>query len=437
MFSLPEDILIDIVGIWSHTNSIIKLDTACCNSVIRSNILDLFIHDGLSISWPHIRTENKNSLFLKWIQQRNIKLSTIFIFAPTNFATKNALLYPINLTKILTLSIGGNFDSETNMCFEDVINSCVNMTQLRLHSPSISDNLFTKIKRLSQLKIIGLSGNTSQLTAQILQILANKCRNLQNISLCFSTFDWIIIDDDDIKRCFLRNFRNNLTNLLTLNNKIKHINLNITGISLKYIFEEDEAFYIGLESWNLIEIISNTCPLIETCELIYSGSLNISHVANFFLNNKLLRHFLLNNSSVYHKIDRVVKYDHSSSAIKRIYCSNFYDTEYDYTGESHFKCMFASANLFTHIELHNITDLSDEMIILIANKNCKSLVHLSIEASGKYWSLLSIVAALTTCKILTSLELKDCSHLSNVDFEKLFATPNVLSKLTINNVVVL
>jgi hypothetical protein len=209
LFFLPDDVMVCIIGTWCHTNSTGKLDIACCSSSqTRAHFLELFEHDGMIVSWPTIQTDTRNNLFLKWVQQRNIKLSSVFLFAPNNFETKSALCYPINLFKIKRLIIVGGFDSENDFHFEDIINDCVSLTSLRLHSPSVSDELFSKINCLSQLELIRLSGNTVQLTSKVLEIFANNCMCLQNLYLELKTSDNIVITNDER---FLCDFRTNLT----------------------------------------------------------------------------------------------------------------------------------------------------------------------------------------------------------------------------------
>jgi hypothetical protein len=411
------------------------LDIACCSSQTRSHFLNLFGHDGMTVSWATIKTDTRNNLFLKWVQQRNIKLSSVFLFAPNNFETKSTLCYPINLLKIKRLIIGGGFDSENDFNFEDIINDCVSLTSLRLHSPSVSDELFSKINCLSQLELIRLSGNTIQLTSKVLAILANSCISLQNLSLELKTSDNIVITNDE---CFLCDFRTNLTNLLG-NNNIRSLELQMIDITDKYLFDHEVDNFL-VDSWGLVEIVSSTCPLIEKCKLSFCGALDMSQVASMLLNNKLLKTFRIENSSLYDDFDRVVDFKQSSE-ISQIFLGEFYDMDYNYNfqnglGESHIECLFGLTNVFTHIDLDNIEHLSDNLLCLIARKNSQTLVHLSIDANGTIkWSISAIITVLTLCKQLVSLKLNDCAHIANEEFELLYHAPHTLSTFTITNAI--
>jgi hypothetical protein len=429
VFSLPEDILIGIAANWNEISCTIKFDTACCSSVIRLQLLELFIHDGLSMTCPILKTDISSNLFLKWIYQRNIKLSSLYYLVPKNFATNQlSFSYPINSSKIKELEIDGDF---IDMKLEDMINKCDNLTHLILHSANVSDELFSKVKRLSQLEFIDLSIYKIELSPKLLHILAYTCKSLHTIYLEFKSDNGIIIDDE-FKTNFLRKLRIDLISLLYYN-KIKHIGIDLLCIEESYQMEKVENGYF-IESWGLAKIISIMCPFIETCELKYCGALNTSHVANFFRTNKLLRRFKLLNSSFYDDISREIVFDQTSE-IRTIHCCDFYDINFDYQddfAETRIECLFAFSNFFTHIDLVNIHELSDNLLHLIISRNTQTLVHLNIDKCGTNWSIPAVVTSIKTCKMLRSLELKDCDHIPNIDFKKMYTARIKLSRLVIN-----
>jgi hypothetical protein len=204
-------------------------------------------------------------------------------------------------------------------------------------------------------------------------------------------------------------------------------------MSEKHQFEMVE----GVDSWGLFEIISNNCPLLEICNVSYCGPLNTAHIENLFKNSQRLRKLEIENHCFYDNMDRVVSFNITSQVKRRIYCSDFYDPEFfdEWTEVERIYCIFALSNFFTHVDLGNIEGLSNNTIVLIASKNCNTLVHLGIDlTSDPNWSLSSIVTVLAICEKLTKLELKDCGHLTNEDFKKLHSiTPHKLSRLVINN----
>jgi hypothetical protein len=430
MFLLSDDILICIIANWSDINCATKFDTACCSSAIRLQALELFEHDGFTMISPLITTGDTVHQFFKWITQRNIKLSSLCLLAPKTIDEQASFLpCPISLMKIKELRIDGDFD----MKLENLINNCLNLRHLTLHSASVNDGLFDKIERLSLLESIKLSSDTTELTPKVLHVLADTCRNLQIIDLKFYS-EWSTIDDVDIEKNLLLDFRDTLTTLLSHNN-IKQLEIGLTLFSNMFRFvEHDDEYFI--DSWGLVDIISNTCPSIEICKISYSGSLNTSHVANFFHNNKLLRNFTLDNNSVYDPfVCREIVFERTSE-VRSILCSDFYDMEYDYEdylGESRIECLFELCNSYTHIDLAYIHELGFRLLCFIAGKNFETLVHLSITECGTDWSISAIVVVLNACKQLTSLELKDCDHIPNIDFRKLYSTPNKLSILIITN----
>jgi hypothetical protein len=433
MFSLPDDIMVGIIENWSDQTGILKLDTACCNSVIRPCILRLFMHDGFSMQFG----SNKNKC-LKWILQRNIQLSIVNFDYPKNFISRTALRYPISLSKVKELTIHRPWRCETDISFAYIINDCIKLTHLSLQlERGVNDELFTSIaKRLPQLQLIDLyiKSPLVELTPMLLQILAENCRSLESIRLIFQSEN-VIIHDKEVQQKQLYEFRNSLIGLLN-NNQIKELDLNLVHISEKGQFELVEC----VDSWGLFEIISDTCPSIEICKVDYCGSLNTSHVANLFKNNKQLRQLQVENHSLYGEMDRMIRFDQTSEIKRRVYCADFCDentNNQSELSEARIESLFAwNDDFFTDVDLGNIEGLTNNLIVLIANRNCHSLVHLSIGLSDNpRWSLSAIVTVLTVCRKLTSLELKDCDHLQNDDdFKTLYTvTPHALSYLAINN----
>jgi hypothetical protein len=428
MFSLPDDIMVGIIENWSDQKVVLKLDTACCNLVIRPCILRLLMHDGFSMQYLYGSNNNK---CLKWILQRNIQLSVVSFEYPKNFISRTALRYPISLSKVKELTINRPRQSETDISFAFIINDCIKLTHLSLQLElGVNDELFESItKRLPQLQLIDLYIKSPVL----LQILAENCRSLENICLIVVQSENVIIHDKEVKKKQLYEFRNNLMGLLN-NNQIKELDLNLVSISEKGQFELVEC----VDSWGLFEIISNSCPSIEICKVDYCGSLDTSHVANLFKNNKQLRQLEVENHSLYGEMDRLIRFDQTSE-IKRMFCADFYDestNNQSELSEARIESIFAWNNFFTHVDLGNIEGLTNNLIVLIANRNCHSLVHLSIGLStNPRWSLSAIVTVLTVCRKLTSLGLKNCDHLQNDDDFKILCsiTPRALSDLTISN----
>jgi hypothetical protein len=431
-FSLPDDILISIVGNWSETHFIGRLDIACCSLAIRTNFVKLLAHDSLSLEYSYPTRARTTNTFFNWINNRNIKLSSLHLDLPDNFGTKNELLYPINLVKVRELYFNSGaayfIGSIQDINIEDVINGCINLIHLTITSPtSVNDDLFCKIiERLPKLVLLNIIGQDLRLTfTKMLQTLANNCKNLQDINFSF----WMVENSDNDLSSVLFDCKAKLCNLLRFNTHIKQFTLNISDLQ-NVVFENH-----GSDIDGFIQIISNMCPMIEIVDLTLGGNLNVSSIGKLFLTNKQLRKLSITcsyNDSINNEIDKVIVFNHDSS--KSIYCSEFNDLDNEFDNDDadlHLRCLFCADNFLTDVKLFTIHGLSDDLIHVISTKNCQTLVSLSINHCGTNWSISAIVRTLIVCPQLTALELRGCQHLSNNNFAELCSTPNTLSTLTI------
>lgn len=425
--------MLSVLANWSHTKCITRFDSACCNSTIRSTVLNLFAHDGLTMTWPFMLKYCKKDDFYSWVMQRNVKLLQGIFIVPDHFKSETELLYTIKLCKIRSLGMGSGANVIYPVNFKDIINSCDDLTHLALSSPSVTDDWCSGIiARLSKLWSLKIGGTTFELTPNILQILASVCRNLRIIYFQFKS-DGIIIVDKSEKSRFIYNFKNNLTHLLRVNENMTTIFLDISQISEKYFIEQGDHC---VDTWDLVQIVSKMCPVVESCDLTYSGFPNIKNVASLFLNNTSLSNFsMLNycvqNKNYYHI--RFQKYPHKT----HILCSGFVDMDNQHqfhNEEMQIQCLFSLQHFFSHVVLKNIDDLSSNLLHKIICNNSKILVHLNILQCGSNWSFSTIIAALKTCKLLTSLKLNTCCHhISNDDFKRMCSTSNILKTLAIHN----
>ena len=430
LFSVSNDVLVDLMNNWVGIECIIVLDSACCNSAIRSDYLNLLKHDSLALESPYIRKSTRN-FFLKWVLERRVKLSTIMLSVATSFKTSKTLFHNINLINIRELKIGslGLNESDKDLDFTDIINSCSRLMLLDI-GYFIDENLLIKMTRLYQLEVLKIQSKTNKSSPPlILQILAEQCNKLKVVDLIFhSDDDYCIVDKDK----FQVNLRDNLSNLLEQNKSINQFKLNLMDVTLMYNFSDNAETIV--DSWGLIDIINQNCHNIEECVLTYSGTMNVLFVSNFLNNNDQLKSFILTNSSYRNDNDPEIFYKRKNASSKSIHC---YDFEDPYSGnmydsrDSNLGHLFSSVDNFTEIKLTNIGELCDEFIIFISHKNCSTLTNFKIEGFGSDWSLSAIRILISNCKLLEELSLIGCSHISDAEFNELCLPPNILKLLVI------
>ncbi len=95
ILAFPDDIVISLLVVWIRHHFVIKLDTACCNSLDRPIFIDILKHKSLSIkaeyflniNWTTRRfsftNERRKHLYL-WLCCREIKVSHIILFSLSN-----------------------------------------------------------------------------------------------------------------------------------------------------------------------------------------------------------------------------------------------------------------------------------------------------------------------------------------------------------------
>ena len=204
-------------------------------------------------------------------------------------------------------------------------------------------------------------------------------------------------------------------------------------ITRKYNFiNDDEPIN---DSWGFIDIINRNCHYIEECDITYSGTINMSHIASFVNNNDQLKLLELTNSSYYTNNDPKIIYNRNTT-VKSVYCYDFEDPFSGYMDDnrdSNLDHLFSSVENFTEIILDSIYMLSDDFIRLIIRKNYTTLVSFKIEVLDPNWSLSSIRTMITDCKLLKKLSLSHCDHVLDAEFYELCSAPNVLYELVIEN----
>jgi hypothetical protein len=427
ILNISSDILVDVIQNWVGINCISTLDSACCNSTIRFEYLKLLKHECLSLKSPHLKNPFGN-VFFEWVSERSVKLSTICL-SPDIFRTNKTTFHKINFSNIHELIIdSGFFRSDTDVDYTDIINSCVRIKYLDIDCHTIDDDLVAKIELLHQLEFFRIESRNNQLTPKIIQILAEQCRNLTVVDLCFKSDESYSVD----RHNFQTKFCDSLSDLFQQNVNIKKFKLDMLEITQKYNCDEEPR----VDSWGFIDIINQTCHNIEECDIIYSGMMNFLHIADFITKNAQLKLLTLTDiGHTYSELESVIIYINDAS-VKSICCSNFEDP-FSYIKDDNMNSgiehLFCTAESFTEIQLKYILGLSDDFVRLISCGSCATLVSLKIEACDENWSLSAIGTVLTHCKLLTKLSLKYCGHILDADFDELCTSPNILSELVIED----
>jgi hypothetical protein len=423
--NISSDVLVDIIQSWVKVKCIAKLDSACSNFGIRFDFLNLLKHDCVMLETD----KNRKNSFFKWVFERSIKLSTIYLSTNENFETSKTLYHKINLVNIDKLVINESYGGPyKDMDFIDIINSCVRIRYLYIVH-RITDDVVIKMTRLSQLQVFRIRSENNQFTPKIIQLLAEQCRNLMDVDLYFKFHTKYLIDQDK----FQTEFRNNLSNLFKQNKLMSKFKLDLMDITQKFDFiSNDESI---TDSWGLIDIINQNCPNIEKCYLNFSGTINVSHIASFINNNDQLTLLKLTNCSYYKDYDPDITYIKNTN-VKEIYCNDFEDPfseTMEDDRDSNLEHLFSSVKNFTEIILNTINMLSDDFIRLITSKNCATLVSFKLDVRCTNWSLSSIRTMISECKLLQQLSLIHCYHILDVEFDELCSVPNILSHLVIED----
>ena len=115
LLTIPDEILISILVCWSELRNIAKLDLACCNTNIRDDFLNCFRHKYIIFANYGEYSTSTNSLFMKWVCTREIKLSRLIV-EPVSLLSHcgTDLQYNINLLSVTSLTICGEFDNEVD-----------------------------------------------------------------------------------------------------------------------------------------------------------------------------------------------------------------------------------------------------------------------------------------------------------------------------------
>ncbi len=129
LLTIPDEILTSILVCWSELRSIAKLDLACCNTNIRDDFLNCFRHKYIIFANYGEYSTSTNSLFMKWVFTREIKLSRLIV-EPVSLLSPcgTDLQYNINLLSVTSLTICGEFDNEVDCAH--IINRCVNSREV-------------------------------------------------------------------------------------------------------------------------------------------------------------------------------------------------------------------------------------------------------------------------------------------------------------------
>lgn len=425
IFTSPDEIVISILAEWSDPKTITVLDSACCNVMARDQFFCLLGHKYLTVTMMNTQSNMKNKtsrLFIKWIIQRHIKLSTLILDEQV-LATIVDLSYDIDLTLVKEMMIYDcsvkNIDS-----FLKVISSCTTLLSLILIlTDNITDGLFDKLGNLHQLEIIESFGKSEKLTPLILQILANKCNRLQEVSLTFATRQLDSFFGNTICADYLVYF-------LQRNQRLRKLHLFIED------FPGNDLYNLldGVPVVDVMELILNTCPDLVDFELSCLGKLNVSYFAKFVSNSKKLRRITVTKEQ--YGFVREIRFI-AGEFIKTVSCRNFFDPQnnIDKTTDN-IKHLFESVVGLTRIELNQIYFMSDDFLNRIINRNYATLNQLTIGVcEHRSWSHLVIKTLLIKCKSLSTLQLLDCSHFTNANFVELMLLSHRLSELRIDNAI--
>jgi hypothetical protein len=419
ILTFPDEIIIDLLVVWSNRFSVVKLDTACCNSSDRPHLLNILKHnllvlkaDSIFLYFNHnhsivVRT-NKRRLLLYWLSLRDIKVSEI-ILSSFSFQCDRTLIYNINLISLRRLAFC-LFETDAKIDFLYIINKCVDLTELTFSRTvsSISDKLIEQLNCLEQLKLFSIDCfSSSSCSPLMLKFLSSRCRNLECFKFNFNSKACEFF-------CSTSIYADYLTKLFNHNQKISNICFYINEVPN----DDFESLFGNIPVVDMLDVIIDNCPQIKYCKLKCIGKLNVLKVAILCNESKTLVY--LHVIKCDYQLYRTITYRRFSSEKKSIFCSDFYYSNSVDRGEFNIEHLFKMVVGLDKIVVKHIWNLGDNLLFIIADNNWSALTDLTIETClNATWSHRGIESVLLHCKILSKLTLSDCSHLTEDDFNQM------------------
>ncbi len=183
LFMLPEYYLVEVLSNWIETEQVVNFDTACCNNLIRTDLMRIFDDAGFVTrkSCAPINIHEINYLNL-----RNIKIGVMIVRRSHKYYIL-MVLQNLHVSRLTCLHVHLPVVPAFVNNFLSLVNSCVNLVNLGLYNQvkkATLDNFvsgisLTILNQLTRLKIISsvMHHECSW------KLLSANCLSLQNIRI--------------------------------------------------------------------------------------------------------------------------------------------------------------------------------------------------------------------------------------------------------------
>jgi hypothetical protein len=404
IFSISDDVLLNIVRDWGNIFTLVHLDTSLCNNIYRHEFLELLKQIGLNLI---SKTFGLN--YIQWISLKGIKLKEIdflyvHLIAPQHII--NSL--DLSLTVCLSFTKLGSF--QFGACLL-IIRSSPNLTCLKLNDFDTFTDIFISevalsIRSAMNLSELFVSTKSTALTVQAFENLTNECNLLKRLTL------WHPRVYNNEARYTPTTFRK----LLSQNTSLVYLRFNL--------FRLPEATELS----SLLKIISTHCVMIEECILQTYDFIAISTITNLVLKCTQLKKLIIKIKEQDPPKSHNFCYWRSTKG-KGINLSNYYLRQQTQQVLN----LFIAIQHFTHIKLSSIckhgNQLDDIMLLQITSLNKQSLTNLVI-TGGTNITHKSLVVLMSSYANLTALQLYGCDFENN-DYVVMCNAPNKLCTLLI------
>jgi hypothetical protein len=395
------------VSEWINTDTISLFDSAICNKIDRSIYLRIIqIPTIATINWDQENqnsNSNKQKQFMEWVVYRGVSLSCA-AFEPCDFMN-SSFISKIIFSKITRLDVR-NFTRKDFKTIKMILNSCLNLFDLRLHLNEIDmDLLCSELPHIfKQLNKINIVEAANCFTKQKLFLISSYCTDLVFLKLhCNNNIE---ITNEGLSKLFKNN------------NKLEHIDVDL------FTNRFDQGIIQNISSFSLIKILAVHCFNLKYATFYDQYILDYSHVLQLLLNCEDIYHLSVGsdgnllNDNLQYKILQHCK----MIAVKKLHI-----TQYISAVE-----LFVKLANFYFIEFRECTSLTDIVISKIITKNSNTLHTIAIDNCGHNWTLIPIVNFIK----LNPLKLQDlcligCHHLDKTDFAPLLDVQNVFECLKI------
>ncbi len=180
-FALVDDVCIGILSNWIETDSLTKLDSACCNRKDRRSLHILFHKDAFTTN-----TEQYNAklVVFQWFALRQLKMRSI---TSAEFNISTEILNNLDVSQVTKLSMQENQHTDfifTESLLIDFLSKCPKLTNLTGYSMStqVLNKVLLSINILKQFNHIIFMGSVGNgVSLAVAQRICDNCKLLMSL----------------------------------------------------------------------------------------------------------------------------------------------------------------------------------------------------------------------------------------------------------------